>query len=101
MTAAADRHLLFGLLALQNGLIDQGALVAAFQAWTRDKSRSLADQLVARGDLDADARAGLSHPCPTRRHEEKWFLRPISRAAALDSRPSRSGGFLQGLDQRR
>jgi hypothetical protein len=33
--------------------------VAAFQAWARDKSRSLADQLVARGDLDADARAGL------------------------------------------
>ena len=31
----------------------------AFQAWTRDKSRSLADQLVARGDLDADARAGF------------------------------------------
>ena len=59
MTAAADRHLLFGLLALQNGLIDQGALVAAFQAWTRDKARSLADQLVARGDLDADARSGL------------------------------------------
>ena len=27
MTAAADRHLLFGLLALQNGLIDQGQLV--------------------------------------------------------------------------
>ena len=57
--AAADRHLLFGLLALQNGLIDQGALVAAFQAWTRDKARSLADQLVARGDLDANACAGL------------------------------------------
>src|SRR5262249_51779891 len=59
MNAAADRHLLFGLLALQNGLIDQGALVAAFQAWTRDKSRSLADQLVARGDLHADACADL------------------------------------------
>ena len=54
MTAAADRHLLFGLLALQNGLIDQGQLVAAFQAWTRDKSQSLADHLIARGDLDAD-----------------------------------------------
>ncbi len=27
MTAAADRHLLFGLLALQNGLIDQGQLM--------------------------------------------------------------------------
>ena len=33
-----DRNLLFGLLALQNGLIDQGQLVAAFQAWTRDKA---------------------------------------------------------------
>ena len=62
MTAAADRHLLFGLLALQNGLIDQGALVAAFPALTRDKAKSLADQLVARGDLDADACAGLEPP---------------------------------------
>ena len=34
---AAERNLLFGLLALQNGLIDQVQLVAAFQAWTRDK----------------------------------------------------------------
>src|SRR4029077_18994758 len=59
MTAAADRHLLFGLLALQNGLINQGQLVAAFQAGTLDKAKSLADQLVTRGELDADARAGL------------------------------------------
>src|SRR6185312_14793251 len=59
MTAAADRHLLFGLLALQNGLIDQVQLVAAFQAWTRDKARSLADLLVARGDLDADDRSAV------------------------------------------
>src|SRR5207302_829306 len=36
-----------------------GLLVAAFQAWTRDKASSLADQLVARGDLDANACAGL------------------------------------------
>ncbi len=40
MTAAADRHLLFGLLALQNGIINQGQLVLAFQAWTLDKSRT-------------------------------------------------------------
>ena len=59
MTAAGDRHLLFGLLALQNGLIDQGALVAAFQAWTRDKARSLADNLEARGDLTGPNRAVL------------------------------------------
>src|SRR5260370_40198595 len=51
MTSAADRHLLFGLLALQNGIINQGQRVAASQAWTLDKSRRLADHLEARGDL--------------------------------------------------
>ena len=56
---AADRDLLFGLLALQNGLIDQGQLVAAFQAGTRDKAQPLAEHLAARGDLDADQRAGV------------------------------------------
>jgi WD40 repeat protein/tRNA A-37 threonylcarbamoyl transferase component Bud32 len=59
MAADADRHLLFGLLALQNGLIDQSKLVAAFHSWTQDKARPLADHLVARGDLDADQRAAV------------------------------------------
>src|SRR5690242_14083460 len=56
---AADRDLLFGLLALQNGLINQVQLVAAFQAWTLDKARALADHLVGRGDLDADDRSAV------------------------------------------
>jgi serine/threonine-protein kinase len=56
---AADRNLLFGLLALQNGLINQGQLVAAFQAWTLDKACALADHLVSRGDLDADDRSAV------------------------------------------
>jgi serine/threonine-protein kinase len=56
---AAERDLLFGLLALQNGLINQGQLVAAFQAWTCDKGRGLADHLVDRGDLDGDDRSAL------------------------------------------
>src|SRR5258708_5844119 len=51
---AADRHLLFGLLALQVGLIDQAQLVAAFHAWTRDKARALADHLQALGHLDTE-----------------------------------------------
>ncbi len=59
MSAAADRHLLFGLLALQNGLIQQTQLVAAFHAWTCNKSRSLADHLLDRGDLDADDRGAV------------------------------------------
>jgi serine/threonine-protein kinase len=56
---AADRNLLFGLLALQNGLINQIQLVAAFQAWTLDKARALADHLVDRGDLDVDDRSAV------------------------------------------
>jgi serine/threonine-protein kinase len=48
---ASDHNLLFGLLALQNGLIQQAQLVSAFHAWTCDKSRSLADHLVALGHL--------------------------------------------------
>jgi hypothetical protein len=51
--AENERELLFGLLALQNDLVDRDALVAAFQAWSRDKTRSLADHLVTRGDLEA------------------------------------------------
>jgi hypothetical protein len=54
--AHANRDLLFGLIALQNGMIDQSQLVAAFQAWTLEKDRPLAEHLVSRGDLDADQR---------------------------------------------
>jgi hypothetical protein len=56
MAADADRHLLFGLLALQVGLIDQAQLVAAFHAWTRDKTRPLDDHLQALGHLNAEQR---------------------------------------------
>src|SRR5882757_1668165 len=54
-----SHDLLFGLLALQTGLIDQGALFASFAAWTRDRSRSLADHLVALCHLDAERRAAV------------------------------------------
>src|SRR5262249_19977431 len=39
------------------GLIDQIQLVAAFHAWTRDKSRSIAEQLIALGYLTAAQRS--------------------------------------------
>jgi serine/threonine-protein kinase len=55
--ANANRDLLFGLLALQNGMIDQSKLVAAFQAWTLEKTRPLAEHLVCCGDLEPDQRA--------------------------------------------
>jgi serine/threonine protein kinase len=56
---AADRNLLFGLLALQNGLINQVQLVAAFQAWTLDRARALADHFVALGHLNEAQRTAV------------------------------------------
>ena len=54
---AAERDLLLGLLALQNRLVQPDQLVAAFHAWTGDKTRSLADHLVALGHLNAAQRS--------------------------------------------
>jgi serine/threonine protein kinase/tetratricopeptide (TPR) repeat protein len=54
--SALEYNLLFGLLALQNGLINQGQIVAAFQAWTLNKTRGLAEHLVG---LDDDDRAAI------------------------------------------
>jgi serine/threonine-protein kinase len=53
------RDLLFGMLALQIGLIEQGQLVAAFQAWSRDRSRTIAEHLRRRGDLDGEQREAV------------------------------------------
>ncbi len=61
MSKSSDpsRDLLFGLLALQTGLIDQGALFAAFAAWTLDKARGLAEILVGSSALDAGDRVAV------------------------------------------
>jgi serine/threonine-protein kinase len=53
------RDLLFGLLALQVGLIDQDQLVGAFSAWSRQRGRLLAEILCERGALDVEARSLL------------------------------------------
>jgi serine/threonine-protein kinase len=58
-TADPSRDLLFGLIALQNGLIDQDQLVNAFRAWTRDKAHPLAEYLADRGNVDADDRVAV------------------------------------------
>ena len=46
----------------RSGSIEQGQLVAAFQAWTRDKSRPIADHLASHGHLDRDQLAALDAP---------------------------------------
>ncbi len=82
-TIDPSRDLLFGLLALQNGLIDQGQLVAAFQAWTRDKARPMADHLVARGDLDDDDRVAVE--ALVARHLKKHGGDPEQSLAAINA----------------
>src|SRR6516225_5592999 len=48
-----SRDLLFGLLALQTGLINQAQLVAAFHAWTQARGRAMAAILAEQGALSA------------------------------------------------
>src|SRR5262249_37934448 len=54
-----SRDLLFGLLALQTGLVQQTQLVAAFHAWTQDKARPMADVRVDQKALDPSHRSLL------------------------------------------
>jgi serine/threonine-protein kinase len=58
-TSDPSRDLLFGLLALQTGLVRQSQLVSAFHAWTQDKSRPMAEILVEQKALDPSHRALL------------------------------------------
>src|SRR5262249_45763407 len=65
----AERDLLFGILALQNGLIEQADLIAAFQVWTKERSSPMAQVLVERGSLSPAA--GTMRDGLVRRHVEK------------------------------
>src|SRR5262245_44427371 len=56
---SAARDLLFGLLALQNGMVSRDQLVAAFGAWTGAPARPMAEILVEHGALSPSRRALL------------------------------------------
>jgi serine/threonine-protein kinase len=56
---AADRNLLFGVLALQVNFIGRDSLVAAMQAWVADKDKPLGQILQEQGALDEAERAVL------------------------------------------
>ncbi|MDB5385362.1 MAG: Serine/threonine protein kinaserelated protein [Planctomycetaceae bacterium] len=57
--STVDRNLLFGLLALQNGIITRDALVAAFSIWQLDKSRTLDEILIEQKALTPERQAQL------------------------------------------
>jgi tetratricopeptide (TPR) repeat protein/serine/threonine protein kinase len=57
--AAADRNLLFGILALQADLISRDALISAMNAWAVHKDKGLGQLLREQGALDADQHAAV------------------------------------------
>ena len=57
--ADTDRDLLLGLLALQNGLIDQTQLADGVRAWAADKDQTLVDHLVTLGHLEKGRRPAV------------------------------------------
>ncbi len=83
---AANRDLLVGLLALQNGLVDQDVLVTAFRTWTRDKSRPIALILAAQGAIDEDERSLLEGLAA--KHIERSGGNSEKSLTAINSGPS-------------
>jgi serine/threonine-protein kinase len=60
MSADADRNLLFGVLALQAGLVDAAQFAEACAGWAARKDTSLADLMVERRLLTAGDRAQVN-----------------------------------------
>jgi eukaryotic-like serine/threonine-protein kinase len=59
-TDQTPRDLLFGLIELHTGLIDQKQLLAACDAWSRAWGKALAEILLGLGAIDAEGRALLA-----------------------------------------
>ena len=75
------RNLLFGLLAFQNNFIDRRALLAAFDAWTADKSRPIGQIFAKQGAIPEELHAlidGLVAAHLAKHHDE-----PARSLAAL------------------
>jgi serine/threonine-protein kinase len=84
--AAADRNLLFGILALQLDLIGRDDLIAAMHAWVLDKGRPLGQVLRDQGKLADDEHALLDGL--VRKHLAKHGDDPHRSLAALGSTPA-------------
>jgi serine/threonine protein kinase len=81
---AADRNLLFGILALQMDFINRDALIQALNAWVRDKAQPLGAILLAHGALRADQ--GALVESLVQAHLEARGGRPAHSLAALSVR---------------
>ena len=91
------RDLLFGLLALQVGLIEQGDLFAAFNSWSRGKEKPLSEFLVAQGSLDPEQRGLIDSLVAM--HLKRHGDDPEKSLAAMGSRPALRAGLAELGDQ--
>ena len=84
---AAAKNLLFGLLAMQVGLVNPDELLGTLRVWIRDKNKGLADLLMERGRLERADREAIDILVarhlgrPRRRRREEPFL-PVRRRFA-------------------
>ena len=88
------RNLLFGILALQNGLVDQADLVAGFQNWAKERSRPFSEVLIERGSLREEGRVLLDGL--VRMHLEKHGGDPELSLAATGVVPGAAAAFHGG-----
>jgi tetratricopeptide (TPR) repeat protein len=84
--AAADRNLLFGILAVQMDFASRDALIAAMNAWVLAKHRSLGDIFVEHGTMPADVRDQLE--VLVQRHVELHGTDPQKSLAAVNVPPT-------------
>ncbi len=92
---AADRNLLFGILALQMDFITRDALIASMNAWVLEKHRPLGEILVERGALDSKFRALLEPMVDA--HVERHGGDPLASLAALSSVDSTAEALRQSI----
>lgn len=81
--AAADRNLLFGILALQLDFISREQLIGGMQNWVLAKDQPLADILALAGALSADDRATLE--AVVARHLHNQQESPEPNVAAVET----------------
>jgi serine/threonine-protein kinase len=80
---AAERNLLFGILALQMDFISRDALIAGMNAWVLDKAKPLGLVLREQGQLAEDEHALLD--AMVQKHLEKHGNDPERSLAAVSS----------------
>jgi serine/threonine-protein kinase len=83
LSAANDRNLLLGVLALQMEFVSRDQLIDALHAWVLDKSRPLDDILLDQGALQRDTQALLT--ALVDKHVEIHGGSPANSLASLSS----------------